>query len=589
MRVITHSITYPSRSDIIRITPIGDIHLGNALCDEKLLAETVARIKADPLHYWGGMGDYCLSDDTEILTDRGWLGMNDVEPSDQAVVYEPGTGVCRFDPILRKWTNPTTAGLVRLKSGHIDALVTKKHRVLIHHNTGGRWHEQEIVEAKDLLKNKTKHIWRLPVAAKGWEGTDKGISEDWFTLKGWIDTEGWLERRGNHERVAIGQSETANPKYVAAIEALFDRLCFAPWRYRKPDGLVFWRFRGADTQRIHDIIGRKGQRMDWMMNSPISHLRAYFKALMDGDGAWSRNCFSQKDAALVNVFQELCFKLGYRVKISRAGNPKRWYCHFGERRGTHSLLREVKEETGSGMTWCVSTPTGTIVTRRNHKIVVLGNCDFINRSDKRHRASHTAPWLHGVDDLSSAQIDKVVKILDPIKDKCLWLVRGNHEDLVHKKYEHDVYAEICRKLGAREKNPLELGYRGFVRLRMRRNKGNTFTVVIYIHHGYGGGRMEGAKALKLGRLPKTYDADIYLYGHAHVRLAQAAHRVSPAKTADRLVGRDLWELVTGSFLRSYDAKGKLEVYSEEKDFPPTALGVPEIQITPDKKRIKVLA
>ena len=217
--------------------------------------------------------------------------------------------------------------------------------------------------------------------------------------------------------------------------------------------------------------------------------------------------------------------------------------------------------------------------------------EFINRSDRRHRESHLAPWLHGVDDLSSAQIDKIVEILEPIKDKCLWLVRGNHEDLIHKKYEHDVYAELCRKLGACAERPLELGYRGFVRVRMHRGttRGATYTVVIYVHHGYGGGRLEGAKALKLGRLPKSYYADIYLYGHSHVNLAQPGHVVGPATRGNKLVGRDIWQLMTGSFLRSYDVEGKLEVYAEEKDLPPTAIGAPEIQITPDKKRIRVLA
>lgn len=217
--------------------------------------------------------------------------------------------------------------------------------------------------------------------------------------------------------------------------------------------------------------------------------------------------------------------------------------------------------------------------------------DFINRSDRRHRESHLAPWLHGVDDLSTAQIDRIVEILGPIKDKCLWLVRGNHEDLIHKKYEHDVYAELCRRLGACVERPLEIGYRGFVRVRLHRGRarGGTFTVVFYIHHGYGGGRLEGAKALKLGRLPKSWRADIYLYGHSHVKYALPAHAVEPARGADKLVGRDLWLLMTGTFLRSYDVEGKLEVYSEEKDFPPTAIGVPEIRITPDKGRIRVLA
>lgn len=52
------TILHEKRSDEFSIYPIGDIHLGAASCDEELLKQTVARIQADPLAYWIGMGDY---------------------------------------------------------------------------------------------------------------------------------------------------------------------------------------------------------------------------------------------------------------------------------------------------------------------------------------------------------------------------------------------------------------------------------------------------------------------------------------------------------------------------------------------------
>jgi len=217
--------------------------------------------------------------------------------------------------------------------------------------------------------------------------------------------------------------------------------------------------------------------------------------------------------------------------------------------------------------------------------------DFIKRGDRRHRESHLARWMHGKDDLSAAQVDRIVKVLDPIKDKCLWLVRGNHEDLIHKRYEHDVYAELCRRLGACAERPLELGYRGFVRLRMnrRREKHGCYSVVFYVHHGHGGGRLAGSWALKVERLPKAYDADVYLYAHGHRKLTHGSQRLSAASRADRVVAKDLWQCTTGCFLQSFDKKGEREVYSEEKDYAPLGTGTIEVQIRPDKKTIKVLS
>ncbi len=48
-----------TRSDLFHIYPVGDIHLGNAACDEKRLQLVVNEIAADEHAYWIGLGDYC--------------------------------------------------------------------------------------------------------------------------------------------------------------------------------------------------------------------------------------------------------------------------------------------------------------------------------------------------------------------------------------------------------------------------------------------------------------------------------------------------------------------------------------------------
>lgn len=58
MQVASREIVYSSRSDVIKITPIGDIHYGGRDCNVKLLRACVRKIADDPLHFWVGMGDY---------------------------------------------------------------------------------------------------------------------------------------------------------------------------------------------------------------------------------------------------------------------------------------------------------------------------------------------------------------------------------------------------------------------------------------------------------------------------------------------------------------------------------------------------
>jgi hypothetical protein len=44
--------------DCFTLYPIGDIHLGSANCDRKLLAETIEKVRRDDYARWIGMGDY---------------------------------------------------------------------------------------------------------------------------------------------------------------------------------------------------------------------------------------------------------------------------------------------------------------------------------------------------------------------------------------------------------------------------------------------------------------------------------------------------------------------------------------------------
>lgn len=73
-----------SWSDTFRLTPIGDIHLGAAACDEEKLANVVARVRDDDNHFWIGMGDYCdwiNMKDPRFSIDSlaSWIGRNDLK------------------------------------------------------------------------------------------------------------------------------------------------------------------------------------------------------------------------------------------------------------------------------------------------------------------------------------------------------------------------------------------------------------------------------------------------------------------------------------------------------------------------------
>lgn len=58
MKVIRREFYGVKRSQTFTVIPLGDIHLGNAACDEKLLKKVIKRIADDDDCLWIGLGDY---------------------------------------------------------------------------------------------------------------------------------------------------------------------------------------------------------------------------------------------------------------------------------------------------------------------------------------------------------------------------------------------------------------------------------------------------------------------------------------------------------------------------------------------------
>ena len=206
-------------------------------------------------------------------------------------------------------------------------------------------------------------------------------------------------------------------------------------------------------------------------------------------------------------------------------------------------------------------------------------CQWINRKDPRHKESLMAPWLHGVDDVAAEQRARLIHKLKPIAPKCLGLLSGNHEEAIKKHYERDVYMRLVEEMS--DGRELMLGLTGFLTVILHRpNSNDCKRVVFYLHHGYGGGRMDGGKALTLGRLAASYQFDVAFMGHVHTRhVLGSILRLSPGDGKTPCVReRPMKAAFCGSFQQSYDSRGEIEQYGEMKGYPPLETGALYAQI-----------
>ena len=233
--------------------------------------------------------------------------------------------------------------------------------------------------------------------------------------------------------------------------------------------------------------------------------------------------------------------------------------------------------------------------------VDLGDCcDFINVGDWRFDPTQLPEWIGIADlaDLPAAQIRRYTEFFKPVTKRCLARLCGNHEDSIRRKFERHIYAELGHSVGIHLEpegfaieGPRMLGFSGFLRVKFYVSDGGAhrskygkcvWSLDFFLHHGAGGGRLAGAKALKLERLPIGFDADVYAIGHTHAKLALNKRQTRMGRHR-KIVSRPQVMINTGAYMR-----GEEGGYSERALFYPQGLGPVELWVWAMDRKVKVI-
>jgi hypothetical protein len=211
--------------------------------------------------------------------------------------------------------------------------------------------------------------------------------------------------------------------------------------------------------------------------------------------------------------------------------------------------------------------------------------DFMSPSNRQkfQNAGLYDTTVKSVDDKArSLTEDLYLKALKPSKGRWLGLLEGHHYHQYRDGTTTD--QELAGMLDA----PF-LGTSAFVRLVLQMTKTQRAPVTIWCHHGVGGGGKLGAPLNKIENLMSSWEADIYLMGHHHKKVAGPIDRIEPVwgkgNSSAGLIHRTKIIACTGSFLKGYaagDKDGKVPRggYVEQKMLNPVSLGGILVGITP---------
>lgn len=354
----------------------------------------------------------CIDKQTEILTKEGFKKVNDISLDTVPYGYDMLTGEIRENKLLNiiDRCQYDFEKIMSFSNNRIDFRVSSEHDMVFK----GRTKNYKKLPAKEMLKHKTQ----ICVPVSGIEVSDgSGLDEKYLKFIGWFLSDGYHNKKGN--QLTISQSSTS--PYINELRELLINCNFDFKEYR------IKRIKEDYAEGINFMIPKKSKQADklgWNIlekyidkklnkNYEVftkQELTFILYGLIKGDGCNKGN-YSWKvsshlictgiDEVFTDNLQSLLVRRGFYCKKTKRcstyneffnKNPKHVffitvkdtnYVTIPGYNDKDSSVNNKKQYQRSRITtedvideelWCVETEMGTIITRRNGKVMIMGNC-----------------------------------------------------------------------------------------------------------------------------------------------------------------------------------------------------------------------
>ena len=369
----------------------------------------------------------CFTDDTEVLTERGWVNWGSVLVSDRLYTRskEDATKAWYAAP-ERLVTNPFDGELFGYEGRHVDYLVTPNHKFWGVRGSVSRskpWRKHQTLEASTVFSKECAldaygavyqgalaedHVVGIPGTAKR-PGIEIDIVE-YCRLLGWWLSEGSTsvddEGRG---RVRISQLKEVNSAHFDEIESLLRRIGFENPYHEKHYGespltpnkqvsknIVHGTVTGlrVNSAPLARHLKQYGDR-SWnkripeiIFKAPVHARREFLRCYVAGDGCvrkdkryGSTNWYiSTSSKQMLTGLQRVALLNGMSAHLGVCGNPNNTYKRPHYRMVCGYNLTEVSvvkqpsakykghyKQWHEGMVYCATMPTGMLYVRRGDK------------------------------------------------------------------------------------------------------------------------------------------------------------------------------------------------------------------------------
>lgn len=378
----------------------------------------------------------CHSEDTEVLTHTGWKRWPDCNRSELLGTINPVTHALEFQAPTEWHAFEYDGPMHRIDHSSLDYALTPDHRMMVR-----RWDERARTLSDGYGFCKISDIgWYsgLMASPSGWVGaridslTVGGThysGDDFLALVALVISDGWVGSTDN-TRNRVSFCCFRDDRYEM-VSDLAKRLRIK----EQPGRKGVWCFSNhalAEWFRLNayqgDVYRSPEKRVPSLVHAVTSEQIALFLKFFGDQHVDDKNgrAFFSSSAALIDDLQILLMKIGSRAGVYKRP-PRNTY--FGDRIvearncaaditlnewSGDRLSIDRKRQTGTdrykGPVYCATVPNSTLVTRRNRKVLISGNCVGFGIS---HELIANPAAIQGITNEFARQLYFAAQKLDP--------------------------------------------------------------------------------------------------------------------------------------------------------------------------------
>lgn len=337
-------------------------------------------------------GYRCVSDDTVILTNNGWRGIDTIKETDKAFSLNLKTNKMEWTRIQKVYKYHYYQKIMyNFGNKRTNQLVTPLHRVL---HVPEQSEKIKVVYARHAFKRHKTTNFKVPVSGE-YVGSDYPIGDEELCLWAWILSEGSIrhikgKNKGNKygekilrgDRVRIYQS-TVHPMHLRRIRQLLqaNNITWSESKYDSANGapIIHFTFHKEGFSKIMPY---------WFLQFSQRQARLFLQEYRKGDGHKRNFMLTTAKPHDVEIITALAVIAGWLFRVvshSSAGfkkvnnkEPSIIYdiSIITDNLQNVSYLKPEKIINYHGRVWCITTDTGTFVSSRNGLVAITGNSDY---------------------------------------------------------------------------------------------------------------------------------------------------------------------------------------------------------------------